>query len=112
MNCYAHTAEDKGDRLLETSWQPPAAHLRNAAAPARHQAVKRNPDRFPAEFRCELTREKIPSISQTVTSLRSLRYRTLIAHDAALPDLYRKLRPLLLPVPAPPKRQIGFHTLK
>ena len=33
MNCYAHTAEDdQGNRLPETSWQPLAPHLRNAAA--------------------------------------------------------------------------------
>ena len=32
MNYYAHTAEDKGNRLPETSWQPLAPHLRNAAA--------------------------------------------------------------------------------
>jgi len=33
MNYYAHTAEDdQGNRLPETSWQPLAAHLRNAAA--------------------------------------------------------------------------------
>lgn len=34
---------------------------------------------------------------------------TLIGHDAALRDLYRKIKPLLLPRPAKPKRQIGFH---
>jgi len=37
--------------------------------------------------------------------------RALMVHDAALRDLYAKLRPLLLPAPnPPPKRQIGFHT--
>ena len=34
-----------------------------------NQAVKRNLDRFPAEFAFTLTREEILSISQTVTSL-------------------------------------------
>lgn len=33
---------------------------------------------------------------------------TLIGHDAALRDLYRKLRPLLLP-PEPKCCEIGFH---
>jgi hypothetical protein len=36
--------------------------------------------------------------------------RTILAHDAALQDLYRKIRPLLLPPPDPPKRKIGFHS--
>jgi hypothetical protein len=36
--------------------------------------------------------------------------KTLLAHDAALRDLYAKLRPLLLPPPDLPKRRIGFHT--
>jgi hypothetical protein len=35
--------------------------------------------------------------------------KTLLLHDTALRDVYRKLRPLLEPAPAPPKGQIGFH---
>ena len=35
--------------------------------------------------------------------------KTLLSHDAALRDLYAKLRPLLLPPSEPPKRRIGFH---
>jgi hypothetical protein len=34
--------------------------------------------------------------------------KTLIAHDGELRDIYEKIRPLLLPPPEPPKRQIGF----
>jgi len=34
--------------------------------------------------------------------------KTLIGHDAALRDLYQKIRPLLLP-PEKPKRRIGFQ---
>jgi hypothetical protein len=34
--------------------------------------------------------------------------RTLLTHDAALRDLYQKLRPLLLPTPEPPRKSIGF----
>jgi hypothetical protein len=34
--------------------------------------------------------------------------KTLLQHDAALRDLYRKLLPLLEPLPDPPKRRIGF----
>ncbi|MFZ4395263.1 MAG: ORF6N domain-containing protein [Kiritimatiellia bacterium] len=32
----------------------------------------------------------------------------LMSHDAALRDLYAKIRPLLLPPPDPPDRRIGF----
>jgi hypothetical protein len=39
-----------------------------------NQAVKRNLDRFPADFQFELTRDEILSISQSVTSLANLRY--------------------------------------
>jgi hypothetical protein len=35
--------------------------------------------------------------------------KTLLLHDAALRDVYQKLRPLLEPPPVPPKPQIGFH---
>ena len=36
--------------------------------------------------------------------------RSLLQHDAALRDIYRKLLPLLQPPPDPPKRRIGFHS--
>jgi len=35
--------------------------------------------------------------------------RTLLEHDSALRDIYRKLLPLLDPPPDPPRRHIGFH---
>ena len=35
--------------------------------------------------------------------------KTLVEHDSALSDLYRKLRPLLEPPADPPSRTIGFH---
>ena len=35
--------------------------------------------------------------------------KTLIGQDAALRDLYQKIRPLLLPPPDKPKGRIGFH---
>lgn len=130
-----------------------------------NQAVKRNAGRFPAEFAFPLTREEILSISQTVTSLGSLKFfksvqaftehgalqaanvlnspsavqmslyiirafvkmreelaanvtvlkrlaeidKTLLEHDSALRDVYRKLLPLLQPPPEPPKRRMGFN---
>ena len=36
--------------------------------------------------------------------------KTLLQHDASLRDIYRTLLPLLQPLPAPPKRRIGFIT--
>ena len=130
-----------------------------------NQAVKRNLDRFPAEFAFTLTREEILSISQTVTSLAQLKFsksvqaftehgalqaasvvkspqavqmslyvirafvkmreeltanvtilkrlaeidKTLLEHDSALRDVYRKLLPLLRPPPDPPRRRTGFN---
>lgn len=35
--------------------------------------------------------------------------KTLFTHDAALRDIYQKLRPLLAPPAEPPKAEIGFH---
>jgi hypothetical protein len=35
--------------------------------------------------------------------------KTLVGHDATLRDVIRKMRPLLLPPPEPPRRRIGFH---
>ena len=36
--------------------------------------------------------------------------RSLLLHDSALRDVYKKLLPLLAPQPAPPRKQIGFHS--
>jgi hypothetical protein len=35
--------------------------------------------------------------------------KTLIGHDVALRDVIKKMRPLLLPPPEPPRKGIGFH---
>lgn len=35
--------------------------------------------------------------------------KVLLDHDAALRELYEKIRPLLAPPPEKPKRRIGFH---
>jgi hypothetical protein len=35
--------------------------------------------------------------------------KTLLQHDSALRDVYRKLLPMLQPPPEPPKRRIGFN---
>lgn len=50
------------------------ARLYGVETRALNQAVKRNGDRFPAEFAFPLTREEILSISQTVTSLGRLKF--------------------------------------
>ena len=34
--------------------------------------------------------------------------KVLLEHDSALRDVYRRIRPLLLPPPDPPRRRIGF----
>jgi len=38
--------------------------------------------------------------------------KVLLSHDAALRDVYQKIRPLLLPPPESPRRQIGFGVRK
>lgn len=131
-----------------------------------NEAIKRNRDRFPADFMFQLTgREAVNLTSQFAMSSsrhggrRTLPYaftehgalmaamvlnspravqmsvfvvrafikmreqlldraelekrladieKTLMAHNGALRDLYRKIRPLLLPPPPPPRRPIGF----
>jgi hypothetical protein len=50
------------------------------------------------------------SANQTISKRLAEIERTLLTHDAALRDLYQKIRPLLLPPPDSPKRRIGFHT--
>jgi len=35
--------------------------------------------------------------------------KTLLVHDAALREIFQRLRPLLEPPPQPPKPEIGFH---
>jgi hypothetical protein len=35
----------------------------------------------------------------------------LLSHDAALRTLFGKIRPLLIPPPEPPAKEMGFHTL-
>jgi hypothetical protein len=53
-----------------------------------NQAVRRNADRFPPDFVIELSREEILRISQSVTSLRKLRFskqvRAFTEHGALM----------------------------
>jgi hypothetical protein len=35
--------------------------------------------------------------------------RKLVTHDVILRDIYEKLRPLLNPLPLPPRKEMGFH---
>jgi hypothetical protein len=131
-----------------------------------NEAVKRNLERFPADFRFQLTPDETAVLTSQIAmskpgrgGRRTLPYaftehgaimaanvlnspravemsiyvirafikiraalagqadmarrlaeieKTLIGHDAALRDLYNKIRPLLLP-PEPKRREIGFH---
>lgn len=54
-------------------------------------------------------REEFDANSAIVKRLAQID-NTLFLHDAALRDLYQKLRPLLAPPPEPEKRRIGFHS--
>jgi phage regulator Rha-like protein len=130
-----------------------------------NQQIKRNSDRFPAEFAFRISKKEFESLrSQIVTSntrggRRYLPYaftehgvlmaanvlnspravavsvalikafvrlremlvtnqvmgkrlaeveKTLVTHDAALRDIYQRIKPLLLPPPDPPRKKIGF----
>jgi hypothetical protein len=53
-------------------------------------------------------REELAANSVVLKRLAEIDH-TLLQHDAALRDLYRKLLPLLQPPSDPPKRRIGFH---
>jgi hypothetical protein len=53
-------------------------------------------------------REELAANSAVLKRLAEID-RTLLQHDAALRDVYRKLLPLLQPPPDPPRRHIGFH---
>jgi ORF6N domain len=54
-------------------------------------------------------REHVAANTAVMTRLAEID-KTLLQHDAALRDLYRKLLPLLQPPADPPRRRIGFHT--
>ncbi len=64
------------------------ARLYGVETRALNQAMKRNQDRFPADFMFDLAREEILRISQTVTSLRRLKYskqvRAFTEHGALM----------------------------
>jgi hypothetical protein len=72
---------------------------------ALNQAVLRNADRFPEDFRFQLSASEK---AEVVTKRDHL--KTLLVHDTALRDLYQKLLPLLQPPPAQSPRRIGFHS--
>jgi hypothetical protein len=64
------------------------ARLYGVETRALNQAMKRNQDRFPADFMFALAREEILRISQTVTSLRRLKFsrqvRAFTEHGALM----------------------------
>jgi len=66
---FIHTLRDRRV-ILDTD----LAGIYGVQTRALNQAAKRNRERFPPDFMFELTREEILGISQTVTSLRKLRF--------------------------------------
>jgi hypothetical protein len=53
-------------------------------------------------------REKVATNAAILKRLAEID-KTLLEHDTALRDIFRKLMPLLAPPAQPPRRQIGFH---
>ena len=141
------------------------AHIYGVTTKVLNQAVKRNPNRFPADFAFQLTPDEFAGMrSQFVTTSAKRRLtnppraftehgaimaanvlnspqavemgvfvvrafvklreqllnraeiekrlskieRDLSGHDAALRELYQRIRPLLLPPQDPPRKRIGF----
>ncbi len=87
---------------------------------ALNQAVRRNPERFPADFIFQLTSKEKSEVITNCDHLARLKFskalpfaftehNTLLQHDSVLRDIYRKLLPLLQPTPDQPKRRIGFR---
>ena len=54
-------------------------------------------------------REKLAANAAILKRLAEID-KTLLEHDGALREIYEKLLPLLVPLPEPPRRQIGFST--
>jgi hypothetical protein len=54
-------------------------------------------------------REELASNREILRRLAEID-KSLLIHDSALRDLYRKILPLLSPPPSAPKREIGFHS--
>jgi len=67
-----------------------------------NKAVKRNLDRFPADFMFQLT----------AAEAEDLRFHFGISssgHDASIHSLFEAIRRLMAPPPPGPRKEIGFH---
>jgi hypothetical protein len=152
-------------RGLKVMLDADLAELYGVPTKVLNQAVRRNKNRFPADFMFQLTKAEKNEVVTVCDHLTSLRFspslpnafteygalmaanvlrskravemsvyvirafvrlrehiaanhailkrlaeidKTLLQHDTALRDIYRKLLPLLQPPPAPSKRKIGF----
>jgi phage regulator Rha-like protein len=51
---------------------------------------------------------EVLSTNQAVAKRLADVEKTLVTHDAALRDIYQRIKPLLLPPPDPPRKKIGF----
>src|SRR5438874_5972952 len=78
-------------RLIRGAWvilDTDLAKIYGDETRALNQALKRNQERFPEDFAFELTRDEILGISQTVISLRKLKFskqvRAFTEHGALM----------------------------
>src|SRR3970282_2196591 len=60
--------------------------------------------------RAFIKQRELLAANQTILKRLAEIDKTLLQQDAALRDIYRKLLPLLQPLPQPPKRRIGLVT--
>jgi hypothetical protein len=77
-----------------------------------NKAVKRNPERFPADFMFQLTPEEAESLRFQFGSLKRGQHfqveRKFEGHETSIRTLFDAIRELAAP-PARPSREIGFH---
>ena len=71
LNIASLITEVRGQRIILDA---DLARIYGVETHALNQAVKRNQERFPSDFMFKLTREKIVGISQTMISLRKLKF--------------------------------------